>query len=724
MYLYQTHFGSLYLYIGVISSLFMVGLTAGAVLIRRLLLNERKIQPQVLLFAAIFVHTLILAAIAFWPDGQWTHLNFTLAFVLCGLCAGCYFPLAAGQLADSAFETGQVGSKLETADHLGAAVGGMLTALALVPVLGTRVTLFVFIMLILANTPPAALRIYRPEKLYSSTAAAFSLRRLGYVLFGVGIAVILCSNLLAHAGMELRPSLPQHAAQALAGQLQLEQASAVVGDSARKINYFNVYESVEAAPDDTAKEKDTERPSSPLAAQKLTGYIISSQDMAPEVRGFGGRMNLAVYMDTAGKLINFHIIRSNETPAYLKLLSQWRGSLNGRQLFQPEPFAGIHAVTGATVSSKAILSALQKSGHEFAAQVLGRPLETSVEAKAYRADYLPDTQGIYLIGAFVLTLIAIYRGSFRLRLAVLAFNLVAGGIILNAQYSSEQIATVLSLHTPAVGLAGAFLLVMGVPVLVMVFGNIYCGYICPFGAAQELLGHVVPDRFKQLISAEKMRKARFIKYVILFVLVIVFFLSRNRTTLATDPLIEVFNLRFSISGFQLAIVNWKTTLLLITAVALIGSVFYTRFWCRYLCPVGAFLSLFNSVVILKHYLPAKKFGRCEFGLTPEDQMDCLYCDRCRYEAKAAPKEGYLPPPHYVPAKLLGRYFVVGVLIIAALVSTVSVNRFLQVIPAAFDQTAVSASGGQPRDVDLQSIRTMIQQKRLSDREAEFYKKIE
>jgi predicted membrane-bound spermidine synthase len=191
MYLYQTRFGSLYLHIGVISSVFMAGLTAGAALIRRLLLGERKIQPQILLFAAILVHTLILAAIAFWPGEQWTHMSFALAFVLCGLCAGCYFPLAADQLAVSAFEAGQAGSKLETADHLGAAVGGMLTALAFVPVLGTKVTLFVFIMLILANTPPAVLRIYRPEKLRSSAAAAFSLRRLGYVLFGIGVAVIL-----------------------------------------------------------------------------------------------------------------------------------------------------------------------------------------------------------------------------------------------------------------------------------------------------------------------------------------------------------------------------------------------------------------------------------------------------------------------------------------------------------------------------------------------------
>jgi len=697
-YLYQTRFGSLYLHIGIISSLFMAGLTIGAILIRYLLVSERKIQPYILLFSVILLHTLILSAIAFWPTEQWTHFIFATAFILCGLCTGSYFPLAARGLADSGFETGQAGSKLEMADHIGASAGGLLTSLILVPVLGTKLTLFVFILFILANTPAAILKIYKPEKICSSDTTYFSLRRFGYILLGIGACIVLCSNLLEEAGAKLRPSLPQYAAQALAGGLSIDQESAVSGDSARKINYFKVYD----------------------ANDKLAGHIFSSEDLAPEVRGFGGKMNLGIYVDSTGRLTNLHIIRSNETPAYLDLLSQrdtndlaWYDHLKGRKLFQLQPFADVHTVTGATVSSEAILSTLEVSGQRFASQVLGQSLEPKSKAISRFAN-LTDTNGIYLIGAFALALIVTYRGGFWSRLAVLCLNLAAGGIILNAQYSSEQMASILSLQTPALGLSGAFLLAVGIPLLVIFFGNIYCGYICPFGAVQELLGYIVPKRFQQPMSVETMQKARFVKYGILLVIIIVFFFSRNRTTLAADPLISIFNFRF-----------WQLSILLIVATALIGSVFYTRFWCRYLCPVGAFLSLFNKAVILKRYVPRKRFGSCEFGLSSKDQMDCIYCDRCRYQAKSTVKKEHLPHSHLTPSKLQGRYFMVGVLVVAVFVSSVSVNRFLQVIPTGFGQSAkTQPAGGEPRDVDLQRIRAMIRQNRLSVREAEFYKKIE
>jgi Na+-translocating ferredoxin:NAD+ oxidoreductase RnfG subunit len=562
----------------------------------------------------------------------------------------------------------------------------------------------VFGLFILANLPYAGLRLVKPDKALAPARATF--RGAGYALFTAGLSVIICSNLLAYAGARLSPSLPLYAAQALAGDARIEQTSAVIED--KTVKYFEVYQS----------PADTNAPSPGSQTQYPTGYVFSSEDLAPEVRGFAGKINLGIHVDTAGELIGFHIIRSNETPAYLELLAEWQDGLKGRQLFQSAPFADVHTVSGATVSSEAVLAALEQSGRKFAEQVLGRTMQAGTQQRTLQAAYVPDTGAIYLMLAVVLTLIVIYRGGFWSRLAVLFFNLVAGGIILNAQYSTEQIATVLSLHAPAVKLSGAFLLALAVPLLVIDLGNIYCGYLCPFGAAQELLGYVVPRRFKQPITRDTMRPARFVKYIVLFVVIIVFFLSRNRTTLAADPLISIFNLRFSIYDLQPA-------LLWIGGIALLGSVFYTRFWCRYLCPVGALLSLFNNVALLKHLLPAKKYGRCEFGLTGKDKMDCIYCDKCRYEAQIIPKQELARGVERSGVRWLGRYLVTTVVAAGLVVSAISLNKFLEALPSGRDYSAAFvASGGQPRDVDLQRVQTMIRQNKLSDREAEFYEKVE
>jgi predicted membrane-bound spermidine synthase/Na+-translocating ferredoxin:NAD+ oxidoreductase RnfG subunit len=687
MYLYQTRFGSLYLHIGVVSSLFMAGLATGAALARRLLPEKQQARTEILLLLLVFVHSLVLGVIAFWPGGQWSHPVFAAAFVLCGLCTGGYFPIAAKQLADSGFETGRAGSTLETADHLGAAAGGLMASLALVPVLGAEVTLFVFVLLILANTPLAALKLFKPERVRFLGAAAPAFRGLGYCLFGVGVSAILCSNLLARAGANLNVTLPQRSVQALAGELRVEKQSAVLTKGARKVDYYKVWD----------------------ANNMLTGYIFSSQDFAPDVRGFGGKINLAVYVaDPNGKLIDFHMVRSNETPSYLELLHGWWDSLMGHHLFKPEPFAGVHAVTGATISSNAILSALQTSGRQFAAQVLGRSIGPAAAQSPPRAKYLPDNPGLYLIGVFVLALIVTHIGGFWSRLAVLCLSLAVGGLWLNAQYSSEQIVSILTGYAPAAALTGSFLFVVGIPLLVAIFGNVYCGYICPFGAAQEIIGYIVPARWKRPIPAGPMRKARFVKYIVLLVVILVFFASRDRTTLAGDPLISVFSLPFTIQDLRSAVP-------LVVAAALLGSIFCTRFWCRYVCPAGAFLSVLNGVALLKRYLPAKKFGRCPFGVTGRDNMDCIQCDKCRFETfDRTATQGCKN----------ARVFLACVLIVAIFASAISVGRFLQVVPAGAGSAAVSASGGQPRDVDIQRVRTLIREKKLSDKEAEFYKKVE
>jgi hypothetical protein len=250
---------------------------------------------------------------------------------------------------------------------------------------------------------------------------------------------------------------------------------------------------------------------------------------------------------------------------------------------------------------------------------------------------------------------------------------------------------------------GVFILTIAAPLLAIVFGNIYCGYLCPFGALQEFIGYVLPTRFRPILSREQMQKGRFVKFVVLFVIIIAFFLSRNHNTLAIDPLIRVFSFR-----------HLDEFMLLIVAVALIGSFFYSRFWCRYLCPAGAFLSLFNKVAIFSRFLPAKRYANCEYGLSFDDKLDCIYCDKCRYEKKTVVAESH--------AGFASRYFLPAVLVIAIGITSVSVESFIRELPVPSTAAAASPSAGQPRNVDIQKIKNLIRENKLSEHEADFYKK--
>jgi predicted membrane-bound spermidine synthase len=680
MYLYQTRFGSLFLHIGAISSMYMAGLAAGAAVLGRLL-QKRSYICRKLLIIVLLIHCAVLTAIAFWPalstaEGpaeEWSHISFAIAFVVCGLCAGCYFPMAGQLLAELNLQTAPVAARLQYADHFGAAAGGLLASLALVPVLGTKSAMLIFILLTLANLPAAVLRIRFPEKMSGSPV----FRSAGYSLFGVALTIVLCSNLLVAAGRRLAPALPLREAQALAGALRIEQAAITLPSTGKTITYFKTYD----------------------ANDKLAGFVFSSDDLAPQARGFGGKINIAIRTDAVGNLIDFQILRSNETPSYLDMLTNWFGLLKNRDIFREKPFSKIDAVTGATVSSKAILESLSQSGAKFASAVLGQagPQKATITAR-----WVPDSQGVYLIVALLLMLLVIFFGNFWSRLFVLAFNVLIGGILLNAQFSTEQIASLLSFTIPLVGLAGVFILTVGAPLLAILFGNIYCGYLCPFGALQEFIGYLVPARFKPALSIDQMRKGRFIKFIVLFVLIAAFFLSRSHDTLAVDPLIKAFSFKY-----------YGELLLIIITIALIGSLFYSRFWCRYLCPAGAFLSLFNKIVILSRYLPAKHYANCEYGLSYNDKLDCIYCDKCRYEKKAITTEH--------PVSFFSRYFLPAVFVIAIGLSALSIRGIIRELPAA---TAVAAtpSAGQQRNVDIQQVKKMIQENKLSDREADFYKK--
>jgi NosR/NirI family transcriptional regulator, nitrous oxide reductase regulator len=360
---------------------------------------------------------------------------------------------------------------------------------------------------------------------------------------------------------------------------------------------------------------------------RLKGYIFRSEDLTGTVYGYGGAMSTIMFTKPDGTLIDFRLTRSHETPRYMTRIREWIERLKGKTMFDADPIAGVNTVTGATYSTRAILTLLRNSGRQFAASVL-------VQGQPAPAASLPWTRrinwGIVAWSmAIPLALAAIYHGRRWSRILVLAYTAAVSGFWLNRQFSTDQVVRLLDLESVLSGSLATLLLLLGIPVLILLVGNIYCGYLCPFGAVQELLGLVLPTRWKARLSRPVMGVARYLKYAVLFVLIAAVFGAGDKRLMEMDPLSAFFSREFW-SG-QPAL----SAGLVIAGVVLGAGLIVTRLWCRYLCPTGAFLSLFNLAAWLQRFLPAKKFGRCEFGLSGRDHLDCIHCDRCRYPSAPA-----------------------------------------------------------------------------------------
>ena len=115
----------------------------------------------------------------------------------------------------------------------------------------------------------------------------------------------------------------------------------------------------------------------------------------------------------------------------------------------------------------------------------------------------------------------------------------------------------------------------------------FCGWLCPFGALQELISMVtqaVGIRQRRLRTAID-AKLKWIKYVVLSVIVGSVWASPSFAEVAVE--IEPFKTAISLYFVR----EWPYVLWAVACVAL--SVFVYRGYCRYICPLGAALAATN-----------------------------------------------------------------------------------------------------------------------------------
>ncbi len=192
--------------------------------------------------------------------------------------------------------------------------------------------------------------------------------------------------------------------------------------------------------------------------------------------------------------------------------------------------------------------------------------------------------------------------------------------------------------------AGNIFLLAAVLPLTAIWGRFFCGYLCSFGTMQDAFywigGKILPKKFRQkLQKPSRADKAlHSVKYGILAFFVLGVWILGLAIPSSISPW-GTFGL-FTSGNPSVMVTAFSTVgfLLLLTIAA--GSLFIERFFCRYLCPLGAVFAIVSKGRLFKIRRRKKGCTRCSLcdrscsmGLPVSENTsvrsgDCIDCMEC------------------------------------------------------------------------------------------------
>jgi len=178
---------------------------------------------------------------------------------------------------------------------------------------------------------------------------------------------------------------------------------------------------------------------------------------------------------------------------------------------------------------------------------------------------------------------------------------------------------------------------VAVMLLTIVMGRWFCGWLCAFGAYNDLIYFISRKVFKVKFKVnEKVDSIlKYVKYVVLVFIIIVSWTMGSSILASTSPW-DAFGQITAPSTIFSSLLIGLILLVLIT----IGAFFIERFFCRYLCPLGAVFSIISRFSITKINKPKADCGKCR-ACTNKCSMglnlykvngvrggDCINCLKC------------------------------------------------------------------------------------------------
>ncbi len=157
-----------------------------------------------------------------------------------------------------------------------------------------------------------------------------------------------------------------------------------------------------------------------------------------------------------------------------------------------------------------------------------------------------------------------------------------GGVVTIYQYITQG-SFVQKIHE------SSFILMIVGFLLAVLFGPVFCGWVCPLGTIQEWfagLGRKIfgKKRYNHFIPIKIDNILRYARYGVLAWVIYMTAVTGKLIFADIDPYFALFNFWTS----EVAVGG-----LIVLGVTLVASLFVERPWCKYACPYGAVLGVFN-----------------------------------------------------------------------------------------------------------------------------------
>ena len=243
---------------------------------------------------------------------------------------------------------------------------------------------------------------------------------------------------------------------------------------------------------------------------------------------------------------------------------------------------------------------------------------------------------IRLVLLLALVLYAFFAKSEWVRGVTLAVTLIYLGFFDGGFLSVSHIASGFAVGPGFYLQDMAMLFMIGFTVVTtLLWGRIFCGFLCPFGALQDLITRIVPRRLQRGLPQRIHDRALYLKYGILLLIV---GLAAAPAHIGVYQYFEPFGTVFYLSTSPLL---WS-----IAGGFLVASAVVPRFYCRYACPLGAALGVASLLTVFRirrveQCDPCKVCeNACPTGAIRGPEIDFKECVRCNVcEAKLLTKAG-------------------------------------------------------------------------------------